>query len=71
MTPDQQEQYLKWLEDRININDELMTRENMKVEPDQSYYGAWGAFESAKEKFLSLTQPQSINNDIPDNNVRL
>lgn len=33
--------------------------------------GYLSGLRDAKEKILSLTQPQSINNDIPDNDVRL
>ena len=54
-------EFIEWLDERINANEDLMDKENRKMEPDQYYYGAWQVLEAAKEKFISLqsqtTQP--------------
>lgn len=55
MAPDQQEQYLKWLDEEL-LDCEKSFGDSRVI--------AWrDALTAAKEKFLSLIQLQSISND--------
>lgn len=61
MTPDQQEQYLKWLDE------EIIEQRRAKELKDRKHFDFHEGVEigciAAKEKFMELINPQSINND--------
>jgi hypothetical protein len=51
------EQFLQWLDEQIEYNERMASKEDRKMEPNLCYQGAANAFEDVKEKFLALLPP--------------